>query len=148
MYKHILVATDGSELGQKGVEHALSLAQDQSARITIITVSEPYPLYTGDAFGMAPSGAVMAEYGSSQIEATNALLATAAQAATTAGVEAETLHVPNAPPAEAIIEAAKSLACDLIVMGSHGRRGIGRLVLGSKTWEVVAHSQVPVLVVR
>jgi nucleotide-binding universal stress UspA family protein len=148
VYKHILVATDGSELGQKGLEHGLSLAQDQSARVTIITVSEPYPLYAGDAFGMVPGGAVVAEYGSSQIEATSALLATAAQAATTAGIEAETLHVPNAPPAEAIIEAAKSLDCDLIVMGSHGRRGFGRIVLGSKTWEVVTLSHVPVLVVR
>jgi nucleotide-binding universal stress UspA family protein len=60
----------------------------------------------------------------------------------------ETVHVADAQPAEAIIDVAKSRNCDLIAMGSHGRRGVGRLVLGSKTWEVVAHSEVPVLVVR
>lgn len=67
MYKHILVATDGSELGQKGLEHGLSLARDQGARITIVTVTEPYPLYAGDAFGVVTSGAVVADYGSIQL---------------------------------------------------------------------------------
>lgn len=148
MYKHILVATDGSELGQKGLEHGLSLARDQGARITIVTVTEPYPLYAGDAFGVVTSGAVVADYGSIQHDTANAVLAAARQVASTAGVQAEALHVADAQPAEAIIDTAKSGGCDLIVMGSHGRRGVGRLLLGSKTWEVVAHSHVPVLVVR
>lgn len=58
------------------------------------------------------------------------------------------LHVPDAHPAEAIVDAAKSEGCSLIVMASHGRRGLGRLLLGSQTAEVLAHSPVPVLVVR
>jgi nucleotide-binding universal stress UspA family protein len=76
------------------------------------------------------------------------VLNAAKSAADRVGVTAETLHIPNAQPAEAIIEAAKSRNCSLIAMASHGRRGLGRLVLGSVTAEVLAHSPVPVLVVR
>ncbi|WP_353813118.1 universal stress protein [Mesorhizobium sp.] len=64
------------------------------------------------------------------------------------GVSADVLHVPDARPAEAIVEAAKAQEGSLIVMASHGRRGLGRLLLGSQTSEVLAHSPVPVLVVR
>ena len=64
------------------------------------------------------------------------------------GVSCETLHVKDRRPAEGIIETAKAKDCDLIVMGSHGRRGISRLVLGSQASEVVSHSTVPVLVCR
>ncbi|MDO8410942.1 MAG: universal stress protein [Phenylobacterium sp.] len=76
------------------------------------------------------------------------ILSAAKGAADQAGVSADTLHVPNAQPAEAIIDAAKSRDCSLIVMASHGRRGLNRLLLGSTTSEVLAHSAVPVLVVR
>lgn len=148
MYKHILIATDGSEVGQKGVDHGLSLARNLSSRVTIITVTEALPLYAGNGFGILASETMVSSYGSGQQDAANSILAAASQAAKSTGVDADTVHVPDAPPAEAILEAAKSRNCDLIVMGSHGRRGIGRLMLGSKTWEVVAHGHVPVLVVR
>jgi len=148
MYKHILIAADGSEVGRKGLEHGLSLAGSLKARVTIVTVTEPYPIYAGGDFGTAPNGAMIANYSSGQDETANTILAAAEQAAKHANVKVETVHVADAQPGEAIIEAAKSHNCDLIVMGSHGRRGIGRLVLGSKTWEVVAHGQLPVLVVR
>jgi len=148
MYKHILVAADGSDPGQKGVDHAISLAGSLSARVTIITVTEPYVLYAGDSFGFVPGDKIITDYRASQREAANTILAAAAQTAKSASVKAETLYVADAQPAEAIIDAAKSHNCDLIVMGSHGRRGVSRILLGSKTWEVVAHSHVPVLVVR
>jgi nucleotide-binding universal stress UspA family protein len=148
MYRHILVATDGSDTGQKALEHALSLGRDQGARITVITVSEHYPLYAGDPFGMVAGGPVFDEYEAGQEKAARAILDAAAQTAEGGSVELETIHVSNTPPAEAIIEAAQSRNCDLIVMGSHGRRGLGRLLLGSKAWEVVSHSHVPVLIVR
>lgn len=91
---------------------------------------------------------MMADFGTSQQEMANAILAAAEQAAKSAGIEADMVHVANAQPAEAIVEATTSRDCDLIIMGSHGRRGIGRIVIGSKTWEVVADGHVPVLVVR
>lgn len=148
MYKHILIATDGSEIGQKGVDQGLSLAKALGAGVTIITVTEPFPIATGGDFGFAPSATVIDSFASGQREVANSMLSAAKQAASAARIEAEIKHVADAEPAEAIIEAARSLNCDLIVMGSHGRRGIGRLVLGSKTWEVVARSHAPVLVVR
>jgi nucleotide-binding universal stress UspA family protein len=148
MYKHILVATDGSEAGQKGLDHGLSLAKSQGARVTIITVTEPFPLYAGDAFGLIGGGSTLDEYGAGQQEAASAILRAASQAAGGVGLTVETVQVADMQPAEAIIDAAKSRGCDLIVMGSHGRRGVGRLLLGSKAWEVVSHSPVPVLIVR
>lgn len=149
MYKHILIATDGSDVGQTGIDHGLSLARDLGARVTILTVTEPYPAYGGGGeFGYVPSGTMITDYISAQQETATAILAAAAQAAQKAGVKAETVHVAEGQPGEAILETARSRGCDLIVMGSHGRRGLGRLVLGSKTWEVVSHGHVPVLVVR
>lgn len=149
MYKHILISSDGSEVGQKGVDHGLSLAKALGAQVTIITVTERFPIYAdGLTVAYAMSDSLMAEYTSGQKEAAAAILSAAKQAADQLGVAADTVHVPNALPAEAIVEAAQSRNCSLIAMASHGRRGLGRLVLGSVTSEVLAHSPVPVLVVR
>lgn len=150
MYKHILAPTDGSEVASKGMEEGLSLAKALGARVTIINVSERYPVYP-DGLGLATpglSGTMLADLMASQEETAKAILEAAKQAADRIGVTAETLHVSDTPPAEAILEAAKARNCDLIVMASHGRRGLGRLVLGSKTAEVVVQSPIPVLVVR
>lgn len=149
MYKHILISSDGSEVGRRGVDHGLSLAKALGVRVTIITVTERFPVYVdGLTVAYAMSDALMTEYAAGQKETANAILSLAKQAADRLAVPADTLHVPNAQPAEAIVEAAKSRDCDLIIMASHGRRGLGRLVLGSVTSEVLAHSPVPVLVVR
>ena len=90
----------------------------------------------------------MADYDKVQDEFANRVFAGAKQAAEQHGVAVETIHVRNAQPAEAILETAKAQGCDLIVMASHGRRGLGRLLLGSQTSEVVTRSPLPVLVVR
>nr|WP_231958023.1 universal stress protein [Novosphingobium resinovorum] len=117
--------------------------------MTIVTVTERFPIYAGAAGpGWVPGPDEMAEYDAGQKEAAGKVLADAKVAADKLGVDAETLHVPDAQPAEAIIAAAKDRDCSLIAMSSHGRRGIGRLLLGSQTSEVLAHSPVPVLVVR
>lgn len=148
MYKHILIATDGSDVGQKGLDHGLSLAKALGARVTIVTVSEPFPLFAGSDAGYAPSATMIENYQAEQKSAADTILTAANQVADRVGVSVETIRLDSVAPAEAIVEAAKSHNCDLIVMGSHGRRGLGRLVLGSKTSEVVAHGHVPVLVVR
>jgi nucleotide-binding universal stress UspA family protein len=90
----------------------------------------------------------MVGYEASQKEAANKVLAAAKALADKMGVESETLHVPNSFPADAIIETAQTKHCSLIAMSSHGRRGLGRILLGSQTSEVLARSPVPVLVVR
>lgn len=149
MYKHILIATDGSDVAKKGVEHGLALAKSLGARATVVMVSEPFPVLAGaSSAGWVPSPADYERF----LEANNAyakeVLDAAAAAGTAQGVTVETRHIPDSPPAPTIVEVAKKAGCDLIVMGSHGRRGLGRLFLGSQTSEVLAHTPVPVLVVR
>lgn len=149
MYNRILISTDGSEVGQKGVDHGLALAKSLGAAITIITVTERFPAYSsGVGYDLSWSDSALAEYADSQKKAADAILANALQAAERLGLSAEPLHVPNAQVGEAIIAAAQERSCDLIVMASHGRRGFRRLVLGSKASEVLTHSEIPVLVVR
>jgi nucleotide-binding universal stress UspA family protein len=150
MYKHILISTDGSEVAQKGVDHGLSLAKNLGARVTIITVTErfPVPVHLGIAGGYIPGRAEMALYEAGQKEIAQEVLTKVEAAAKELGVPADKVHVPGGYPAEAIIEVAKARDCSLIVMASHGRRGLRKLLLGSQTSEVLAHSPVPVLVVR
>ncbi|MBX3584410.1 MAG: universal stress protein [Rhizobiaceae bacterium] len=149
MYKHILISTDGSEVARKGVDHGLSLAKSLGANVTIVTVTEPFPYHASAAgAGWVPIPADISRYEEGQKQAAQKLLANVRESASRVGVSAAVLHVPDAQPAEAIVETAKTEGCSLIVMASHGRRGIGRLLLGSQTSEVLAHSPVPVLVVR
>lgn len=150
MYKNILITTDGSEVAQKGVDHGLALAKAVGAQAIVVTVTESFPVYASAGAGIGAGWVPieMADYDKAQDEYADRVLAAAKQAADQNGVAAETLHVRNAEPAEAIIETAKTRGCDLIVMASHGRRGLGRLLLGSQTSEVVTRSPLPVLVVR
>jgi nucleotide-binding universal stress UspA family protein len=146
MYKHILIATDGSEVARKGVDHGLALAKSVGAKVTIVMVTERWPVYSGPDW--IPGPTEMAEYDARQQQAATTVLAEVKAAADRLGVAAETVHVPEAHPAEAIIATATERHCDLIVMASHGRRGLRRLLLGSQTSEVLVGSPVPVLVVR
>lgn len=146
MYRHILVCTDGSEVAQKGIDHGLDLAKAIDAKVTIITVMESLPAYIGSDGGL--SAFAYQDYAAVQEKAAERILANAKQDADRVGVEAEILPLLNALPAEAIVETAKTHGCDLIVMSSHGRRGLRRLVLGSVTSEVLTSSPVPVLVAR
>lgn len=149
MYNRILISTDGSDLAQKAVDHGLALAKALGASTTIITVTERFPVYSsGASYDFAWSGAALSEYAEGQKMAAASILAASRRSAERLGVEAETLHVPDAEVAEAIIAAAHKRNCDLIVMASHGRRGLGRLMLGSKASEVLSHSDIPVLIVR
>lgn len=149
MYNRILISTDGSEVGQKGVDHGLALAKALGCEVTLVTVTEQFPAYSsGDGYDFSWSDTIRTEYSEGQKNAANGILANASQAAERAGLSAEALHVPDSSVAEAIIAAAQKRNCGLIVMASHGRRGLGRLMLGSKTAEVLSHSEIPVLVVR
>ena len=146
MYKHILISTDGSEVAQKGIDHGLSLAKSVGAKVTVVTVTESFPIYAGTEWMPGPTE--MAAFAAIRKEAVATVLGDVKAAADRLGVDVETVHLPEVQPAEAIIATANERHCDLIVMASHGRRGLRRLLLGSQTSEVLVGSPIPVLVVR
>jgi nucleotide-binding universal stress UspA family protein len=146
MYKHILIATDGSELARKGIDHGLSLAKALDAKVMVVTVTEPFPISAGEDW--APGPGDLERYNADQAKFAQELLEPIKANADKFGVTCETRHVPARRPAEAILDMAAEEGCSLIVMASHGRRGLRRLLLGSQTHEVVSRSSIPVLVVR
>ena len=148
MFKHILVPTDGSELSLKAAQVAAEMAATHHARITAMHVVQPYeaPLSADVAFYPAPH--TRAEYVKAVRTESSRLLAEVEKVAGDGTVACDTLTVEGEQPWEAIVEAARSNDCDLIVMGSHGRRGLEGFLLGSETTKVLTHSKTPVLVCR
>ena len=134
MYTHILIPTDGSELAGKAVHHGIVLAKRIGAKVTMLTVLPP---------DMITTDTQMIEIRKERMQ--KQLDAVAMQAA---GVACETIQVEHEHPYQAIIDTADSKGCDLIVMASHGRRGISAIVLGSETVKVLTHCKIPVLVYR
>ncbi|QOW22265.1 universal stress protein [Novilysobacter avium] len=147
MYKHIVIATDGSELAGKGLEQGLELAAAVGAQVTIVTASERWtPADAGVVWG--GSASMLEEYRTHVTDQANEVLAAAGARADQLGVRHESVYVAERYPADAILETAAGRGADLIVMASHGRRGLNRLLIGSQTNAVIAHSTIPVLVVR
>ena len=146
MYTNILLSTDGSDVARKGVEHGIGLAKALDAKVTVITVTEPLPVHYGGLW--TPSQQEFDSFDAACKEHAGKVLDEARAMAEQIGISVELLHVWNAHPATTIIETANSRGCDLIVMGSHGRRGLRKLFLGSQTSEVLADGNVPVLVVH
>jgi nucleotide-binding universal stress UspA family protein len=141
MYKHILIATDGSELAGKAVAAGLALAKRLGAKVTAVTAIEPWlSIASSDT-----AAAFMAYQEAAEHDAARIL--GQVRVAQEHGVQCETITVTEAA-AEAIIETANSKQCDLIVMSSHGRRGLARVLLGSQAMRVLTLSFVPVLVCR
>jgi nucleotide-binding universal stress UspA family protein len=145
VYKHILIATDGSELAQKAVEQGLALAKVLQAQVLIVTVTEPWTAVVSGEMGIVYP---IDDYEKAVAGNAAKILADAAESARRSGQSCETLHVKDQFPAEGIVEAANAKNCDLIVMASHGRRGLTRILLGSQASSVVTHSKVPVLICR
>jgi nucleotide-binding universal stress UspA family protein len=147
MFKHILVPTDGSKLSVKAAKQAVKLAKSLGARITGFYAAPDFSsTYYGDGYILrSPSAKVQAE--AAQKQARKCLSAIEVEAEVEK-VACEVFHVVSDSPYEAIIDAAKKKKCDLIVMASHGRRGLSGLVLGSETQKVLVHSKIPVLVCR
>ncbi|MXV08502.1 MULTISPECIES: universal stress protein [unclassified Xanthomonas] len=148
MYQRILIAIDGSELSAKGLQQGLALAATLGAQVDIVTVSEPWAMGMYDAMGWSVGYEASPEYRQDREAGAQKILAPALAAAAASGVTAHGRHVLDRYAAEGIIEMAMACNSELIVMTSHGRRGMSRVLLGSQTAEVLANSQVPVLVIR
>ena len=146
MYKHILIATDGSKLAQKAVDQGLGLAKALGAKVSAVTITEPraavVPAEVAIAFPTVEA------YENAAAASAAKCLAAVDSAAKKLGVSCDTKHLSDQYPAEGIIAYAKEKNCDLIVMASHGRRGLRRLLLGSQAIDVLTYSSVPVLICR
>jgi nucleotide-binding universal stress UspA family protein len=148
MYKHILLPTDGSGLAAKGVKAGVKLAKALGAKVTGVYVIPRYlpPVY-GDAAIIVPEITPQAFAKAMQKQAAKALGVVEAEARA-AGVRCATETPTDNPPWQGILRVARSKKCDAIVMASHGRGGLGGLILGSETARVLAHSKIPVMVLR
>lgn len=147
MFKNILVPTDGSALSVKAIKSAVRLAREQNARVTGFFVAPEWqPNLYPDTSTMAYVSP--AQHAGNVRKMAERHLAAVKKAAAAAGVRCECMHATGSYPYEEIVKAAKKYRCDLICMASHGRRGISRLILGSETSKVLAHSAVPVLVMK
>ncbi len=149
MYKHILIATDGSELAGRALAHGLALAKELKTPVTVVTVTQRWSapemaLFSAGKANLDP----VRQFEDMAVSSAEVILADAAQKAKVAGVICEFVHIPNQHPAEGIIAIAEQKSCDLIVMASHGRRAVKRLLLGSQVNEVLVRSKVPALIVR
>jgi nucleotide-binding universal stress UspA family protein len=147
MYKHILIPTDGSELSRAAALSGVKLAQALGAKVTaFFAAPAPTPLVYE---GFLPVGYTTPEDHARMIETTAAkYLGVIERACEKAGVPCRSIHVTNEYAAEAVMDAAKKYKCDLVHMGSHGRRGLSGVLLGSQTQKVITNSKVPVLVYR
>jgi len=140
MYKHILIATDGSELADKAVATGLALAKGLETKVTAVTAIEPWL-----SIASSDTAAAFMEYQKERDAAR--ILGKVGTTAKMHGVQCETITVTETA-AEAIIATAKSKQCDLIVMSSHGRCGLVRVLLGSQAMRVLTLSSDPVLICR
>lgn len=148
MFKHILLPTDGSVLSDKGVQRGIAFAKRIKARVTTIHV---VPEFRGLADeGMLPTSAAhLRQRFIAEAQARGKrIVEKVAKRAKSAGVRCNTIIAPRGLPYEKIIAAARKEKCDLILMSSHGRRGLSSVLLGSETAKVVTHSKIPVLVVH
>jgi nucleotide-binding universal stress UspA family protein len=147
MYRHLLAATDGSELSDHAVNHAIELARQLGADLTLLHVAGQYPppmLVDGTVFPALPEE----EHEAAALKQSQEILAPCAARAAAAGVKCATVHELDNAAWHAIIETAARRGCDVIVMGSHGRGGLASLIMGSQTQKVLHHTKLPVLVVR
>ncbi len=146
MYKHLLVPTDGSELSQAAVRQAAQLARSLDASVTVLYVQPqcPKPL-GGEAFTMGP---FQEEFLRDSASMANEMLTQARAVIEKANVRCKCCTATSDQPWQVIISTAKSEACDLILMASHGRSGLTGLLIGSQTQKVLTHCKVPVLVCR
>jgi len=147
MFEHLLLPTDGSDLSNEALKKGVAFARETGARVTFVHVM---PEYVAAAFAEFPAGgqAAFADFMKVTEDSAKSILGAAEAAANAANVSCDKVAIRHQQPWRAIIDVAGTRQCDLIFMASHGRRGIGALVLGSETNKVLTHSKIPVLVFR
>lgn len=145
MYKTILVATDGSEISQRAVAQGIALAAALKARIVGVTVTPPW---YGEAVAETALNFPIEAYAKAANDSADRSLSSLAALAKSSGVECKTVHLADKFADEGVLEVARAENCDLIVMGSHGRRGLRAFLLGSQSSAVIAQSDLPVLLCR
>ena len=145
MYKRILVPIDGSDTGRRGLQEAIALAVEQKATLCLVHVTSDFPIMaeTAGAVDFEKYSIELHQYGQGLLDNATALARSAGLE-----VEARLRDLKGGRVADAILQEAKSTACDLIVIGTHGRRGFRRALLGSDAENVLRESPVPVLLVR
>ena len=148
MYKHILIGTDGSDMGSRALAHGLALAKSVGAGVTVVTATEPWSALDMAFEARRHDPNPLKHFAEIAATAAKRVLDDATAKAKQAGVRCETVHVADRYAGVAIVDTADKIGCDLIVMGSHGRRGIDRVLLGSQAYEVVSHTKIPTLIVR
>ena len=144
MYKRILVPTDGSEITAQAIQAAISLARLSGGELFVLSVKEPFPYSAISEMQPVPPQ----EFYDAQERIAAERVKEAVDAAGAAGIKCQGHTVEALHPWEAILDHAATQGCDVIVMASHGRRGVAALLLGSETQRVLLHAKLPVLVVR
>jgi nucleotide-binding universal stress UspA family protein len=148
MYHKILIATDGSELSDKAVEYGVSIAKEAKVPVSIVTVTESWSALQIAHDMQDGNTDPLGDYERGVASSARMVLDRAGANAKAHNIVCDLIHVRNQNPAEGIIATAERTGSDLIVMSSHGRRGVGRILLGSQANEVVTLSKIPVLIVR
>lgn len=145
-YRTILAAVDGTEFATRALERAASIAKAVGASLSIVTVSPPPPTFASSEIGWSVPASVYDQIRTASAAAAEKVFADSK--AISAVPIKDAIHVENIEPAEGILDVANKLGADLIVMGSHGHRGINRLLLGSQAAKVLSQSKVSVLIVK
>lgn len=145
MYRNILIATDGSQTGERAVTHGLGMARSTGAAVTVVTVTERFPTRSGV---LMPTADDVIRYEGLASASARKVLDPVRATAETLGIACQTRHIKDSEPADGILAVCREGQCDLVVMATHGRRGLDRLLLGSQTAKVMAGTALPVLVCR
>lgn len=148
MFKHILASTDGSRLSDRAVNCAIALAKSTGARLTVYHATNIFPATPYPEYEAVLNSVRADEWDAAQAAHARRILEKCRARAAKAGINCVVRSAAAVQPSDGILEQAKKARCDLIVMASHGRRGLQKLLLGSETSKVLAHGKLPVLVVR
>ena len=148
MYKSILVPTDGSKLSTRAVKQALKFAKAIGAKVTALNVKPEYQVVMDEGFIMPGVTTLKKRFDEETAARSKGILDAVQTEAAAAGVQCEGVSVTSVAPWDVIIKQAAKRKCDLIMMASHGRKGLQSLLLGSETTKVLVHSKITVLVVR
>ena len=148
MFKHLLLPTDGSKLAGRAIVRGIGLAKSLGARVTLLSVVPEFRMIADESFAVPMSAQLKSRYEKEAKARAGKMLQSVTRKVSAAGLKAESVVIASDLPYQQIIAVAKKRKCDLVVMASHGRRGLTGLLLGSETVKVLTHSKIPVLVVR